>query len=258
VYFRTRRFARYGQLSRLSREEMRPVAADHGEDPDDPAKEDPLDFVLWKPSREGEASWETPWGTGRPGWHIECSAMALHYLGPTLDIHGGGSDLIYPHHENEIAQSEAVTGHGPLARFWVHVAMARLDGTKMSKSLGNLVLVRELRARVNPLAIRHYLLRTHYRDFLDYSENELNASAERVSLLERALATRLPRASDDELASLENRFDEGLADDLDTPTALKALDEAARMVLNTSASATSGSGSAVLRRMAARVGLAEI
>jgi L-cysteine:1D-myo-inositol 2-amino-2-deoxy-alpha-D-glucopyranoside ligase len=258
VYFRVRRFSRYGSFSRLSREEMIAVAADRGEDPTDPAKEDPLDFVLWKPSRVGEASWPSPWGTGRPGWHIECSAMALHYLGPALDIHGGGSDLIFPHHENEIAQSESVTGHVPLARYWLHVEMVRMDGTKMSKSLGNLALVRDLRTRFNPVAIRHYLLNTHYRSLLDYSEDELRASAEQVALLERALATREGRASESEISTLENRFDAALADDLDTPAALNALDAAARVVLDAPSGGVSDDGSPVLWRMAARLGLAEI
>src|SRR5260221_9459514 len=148
-------------------------------------KEDPLAFVLWKPSQMGETSWPSPWGAGRPGWHIECSAMSLHYLGPELDIHGGGTDLIYPHHENEIAQTETATGHAPLARFWMHVEMVRLDGIKMSKSLGNMVFARELRKRVNPMAVRHYLLSTHYREFFDYAENDLGASVERVARLER-------------------------------------------------------------------------
>jgi L-cysteine:1D-myo-inositol 2-amino-2-deoxy-alpha-D-glucopyranoside ligase len=258
VYFRVQRFARYGQFSRLSRAEMLARAADSGEDPNDPAKEDPLDFVLWKPSQPGETAWSSPWGTGRPGWHIECSAMALRYLGPALDVHGGGSDLVYPHHENEIAQSESVTGHAPLARYWVHAAMVRMDGTKMSKSLGNLVLVRDLRARFNPIAIRHYLLGTHYRAELDYSEDQLRASVEQVALLERALTARVPNASEEALTALEQHFDAALADDLDTPAAMNALDAAARRILDVSNGEASGKEPLALRRMATRLGLAEV
>ncbi len=256
VYYRVRSFPSYGSFSRLERSQMIDSARDHGEDPSDPAKEDPLDFVLWKPSQRGEASWASPWGQGRPGWHIECSAMALTYLSPTLDIHGGGSDLIYPHHENEIAQSEAGTGQSPFARFWLHVEMVSLGGVKMSKSLGNLVLIRELRARVNPLAIRHYLLCTHYRSWLDYSEPGLQASVKRIGRLDRALARNDARVDSNLLADLSARFDAALADDLDIPAALAVLDDAAELVLAAPTAATP-TGNSALRDLSARLGFAD-
>ena len=257
VYFRVQSSAKYGILSRLDRDRMLTSADEHGEDTHDSRKEDRLDFVLWKPSQPGETSWASPWGTGRPGWHIECSAMALHYLGPELDIHGGGSDLIYPHHENEIAQSEAATGHAPLARFWIHAAMVRLGDTKMSKSLGNMVFVRDLRKRFDAVAIRHYLLTSHYRAELDYSEDELSQSAARVKRLERALAGSGTRSDSKPLAAREKEFDAALADDLNTPLALKILDTAVDEVLGEEGNADSAASSAVVRRMAARLGLAD-
>jgi cysteinyl-tRNA synthetase len=232
-------------------------ARDHGEDPADPRKEDPLDFVLWKPSQPGESSWPSPWGEGRPGWHIECSAMAVRYLGPALDVHGGGTDLVYPHHENEIAQSVAATGESPFARYWVHVGMARLGGTKMSKSLGNLVLVRDLRQQYDPLVVRHYLLRTHYRDYLDYSEDELRASIEPVERLRQALARNNARIVESRLADVSRRFDAALADDLNTPAALDVLDEAAGLALAAPAAGGEASPAAPLREMATRLGLTQ-
>src|SRR5215510_5083981 len=144
VYFDVSSFERFGQVSHLGREEMLRLAAERGGNIDDPHKRDPLDFVLWQPSAPDEPSWESLWGPGRPGWHIECSALAMRELGTTIDLHGGGSDLIYPHHECEAAQSEAATGE-PFVRHWMHQAMVRMDGEKMSKSLGNLVFVSDLR-----------------------------------------------------------------------------------------------------------------
>ena len=257
VFYRVRRFDGYGGLSRLDRNQMVRLAREHLEDPNDPDKEDPLDFVLWKPSRPGESSWPSPWGPGRPGWHIECSAMALRYLGSEIDIHGGGTDLIYPHHENEIAQSEAGSGRSPFVRFWIHVEMVRLDGVKMSKSLGNLILVRDLRSRVSPMAIRHYLLRTHYRAFLDYADTDLLVSAERMARLDRAQVRSGYRVDAELLAALAGRFDAALADDLDTPAAIDALDAAARLVLAAPSDAEANPADATLRQMASRLGLSD-
>ena len=254
VYYRTGSFPTYGAFSRLDRTQIMDLLRAHREDPSDALKEDPLDFVLWKPSQSGEAAWPSPWGIGRPGWHVECSAMALKYLGDEIDVHGGGSDLIFPHHEDEIAQSEAATGRRPFARFWVHVAMVRLGGIKMSKSLGNLILVQELRSRFNPLALRHYLLSTHYRAYVDYSEERLLASVERVRRLERALAVTETSVDSAMLSAQAARFDAALADDLDTPAALDALDNAVERVL---AAPTGSEKTTLLRQMAARLGLAE-
>ena len=149
IYFRVASFPSFGSLSQLGRPEMLLLAKEHGGNPDDPNKHDPLDFVLWQPSLPDEPAWESRWGPGRPGWHIECSALALRELGETVDVHGGGRDLVFPHHECEAAQSESVTGQ-PFVRHWVHVGLVGLDGTKMSKSLGNLVFVGDLVERAPP------------------------------------------------------------------------------------------------------------
>lgn len=257
VYYRVRSFPAYGKLSKLSPDEMVAVGAERGEDPNDPLKEDARDFLLWKESQPGENSWPGPWGDGRPGWHIECSTMAMKYLGPELDIHGGGTDLIYPHHESEIAQSVAGSGHAPFARFWVHVEMVQMGGVKMSKSLGNLVLVRELRRRYHPSAIRHYVLSTHYRDILEYDEQALRRSAESVARLEEALALAGTDAGRSALGRLADRFDAALADDLETPEALSALDEAVQLALSAPSAEPNPASLAPIRDMAVRLGLAE-
>ena len=162
VYFSVASFERFGSVSHLGRDEMLKLAAERGGKPDDPHKRDPLDFVLWQPSEPDEPSWQSLWGSGRPGWHIECSALALRELGTTIDLHGGGADLIFPHHECETAQSESATGE-PFVRHWMHQAMVRLDGEKMSKSLGNLVFVSDLLDEWDPAAIRLAILAHHYR-----------------------------------------------------------------------------------------------
>jgi L-cysteine:1D-myo-inositol 2-amino-2-deoxy-alpha-D-glucopyranoside ligase len=163
VYFDTAAAGRFDELSGLDRDEMLRQFAEKGGDPDAPGKRDALDFLLWQPSAAEEPFWETPWGSGRPGWHIECSVMASETLGSVIDIHGGGDDLIFPHHSAEILQSEALTRQGPFARFWMHVGMVALGDTKMSKSLGNLVFVSDLLERFEGGAIRRYLLEHHYR-----------------------------------------------------------------------------------------------
>ena len=160
TYFDISTFPDFGKLSHLNEQEMVVLAAERGGRPDDPKQKNPLDFVLWQPSADDEPSWESPFGTGRPGWHIECSAMSMRALGPTIDIHGGGADLIFPHHECEIAQSESVNGE-PFSRYWIHAGLVAYQGTKMSKSLGNLVFVSELRKEIDPRAIRLALMAHH-------------------------------------------------------------------------------------------------
>ncbi len=215
VYFEVATFPRFGELSGYSRDEMLELAAERGGNVDDPNKRDPLDFVLWQPSAEDEPAWESMWGPGRPGWHIECSALCLRELGTTIDLHGGGSDLIFPHHECEAAQSEAATGE-PLVRHWMHQAMVRMDGEKMSKSLGNLVFVSELSKSFHPMAIRLGVLTNHYRTEWEYSD-ELMPDAQRR--WERWLAAgEGTGALDDVRAALD--------DDLDTPAAIAAIDAA--------------------------------
>lgn len=257
VYYRVQSFPEYGVLSKLSPEEMVTVGAERGEDPNDPLKEDPRDFLLWKESQPGENFWPSPWGDGRPGWHIECSTMAMKYLGPQLDIHGGGTDLIYPHHESEIAQSVTHSGHAPFSRYWMHVEMARMGGVKMSKSLGNLVLVRELRKRYSASAIRHYVLSTHYREFLDYDERALEASSAKAARLDEALRLSGTTADERALARLADQFDGAMADDLDTPAALAALDDAVEMILAAPGGERHHRGIATVHDMAVRLGLAE-
>jgi len=178
VYFSVKTFPEYGKLSRRSPEELLAGArVEPGED-----KRDPLDFALWKKAKPGEPAWDSPWGPGRPGWHIECSAMSSRYLGYGFDFHGGGMDLVFPHHENEIAQSEAAEGKGPFVRHWVHHGMITVNGEKMSKSLGNFVTTRELLERYSPEVLRFYVLSVHYRSPLNFSEENMEQAK---SALER-------------------------------------------------------------------------
>src|SRR5947209_11472741 len=179
VYFSVASFDAFGQVSHLSRDQMLPLAAERGGNPDDPAKHDPLDFVLWQPSAPDEPSWPSMWGPGRPGWHIECSALALRELGTTIDLHGGGADLIFPHHECEAAQSEAATGDH-FVRHWMHQALVSYEGEKMSKSLGNLVFVSDLLKEWDPAAIRLAVLAHHYRTPWDWSDDLLVVASERL------------------------------------------------------------------------------
>ena len=227
VYFRVQRFRRYGELSGFSRAEMIEVSRERGADPDDPRKEDPLDFILWQQSAPDEPSWATPWGAGRPGWHVECSAMSYRYLGPRLDIHGGGGDLIYPHHESEIAQSESYTGQRPFARFWVHTGMLRYDGEKMSKSLGNMVFVRDLRRRYSADAIRLTLLGHHYRQSFEYHDAEQEGGQELADRLLAAVREGVTGEADSAVDQLLARGLAALDDDLDTPAAIGVLRELA-------------------------------
>src|SRR3954449_13323350 len=178
VYFEVASFERFGQVSHMDRAEMLSLAAERGGHPEDPNKRDPLDFVLWQPSADDEPSWESLWGPGRPGWHIECSALALRELGTTIDLHGGGTDLIFPHHECERAQSEAATGE-PFVRHWMHQAMVRMDGEKMSKSLGNLVFVSDLLKKWDGAVIRTMLVENHYRTAWEWDEGRMPRAAER-------------------------------------------------------------------------------
>ena len=218
VYFDVSSFERFGQVSHLDRATMLELAAERGGNPDDPNKQDPLDFVLWQPSAPDEPEWQSLWGPGRPGWHIECSALALRELGETIDIHGGGSDLIFPHHECEAAQSEAATG-SRFVRHWIHAGMVRLDGTKMSKSLGNLVFVHDLLKEWHPAAIRLAVISHHYRGDWDWTDDLMPQAAERLE--------RWQAAGDSGGAPALDAVRSALDDDLDTPAAVAAIDEAA-------------------------------
>jgi cysteinyl-tRNA synthetase len=247
VYFEVRRFPTYG---RLSGKNLDALLAGARVDVDE-RKRDPRDFALWKSAKPGEPAWPSPWGPGRPGWHIECSAMAMEYLGESFDIHGGGEDLIFPHHECEIAQSEAATGE-PLARYWLHNGMVNLGAEKMSKSLGNTLTIRDLVARHDPDAMRLYLLGTHYRHPLDFSEEritEAGRALERLAAL-RAEAARLAEMGPpapgpdggllDEVAGLRARFEAAMDDDFNTPQALGALFDLSRALQSARAEVGSG------------------
>lgn len=235
VYFSVETFPSYGKLSRRSIEEMQAGARVEI----DPRKRNPMDFALWKASKKGEPAWESPWGHGRPGWHIECSAMSMRYLGETFDIHGGGKDLTFPHHENEIAQSEAATGK-PFARYFVHNGFVTINGEKMSKSLGNFLTIKEILARHHPEALRLFLLSKHYRSPLDYSEeflNEAETSLDRVyTTLNEALNLGQGAGVSDpkleaalkKIRGVEALFYEAMDDDFNTAQALAHLFEAVR------------------------------
>lgn len=225
VYYAVSSYSRYGQLSRKRLEELRAGARVEVED----AKRDPLDFVLWKTAKPGEPCWDSPWGRGRPGWHIECSAMATSCLGPHLDIHGGGEDLKFPHHENEIAQSEPVTGQ-PFVNLWMHNGFVRVDEEKMSKSLGNFFTVRELLERYPAEAIRYFIVASHYRSPLNYSSQHIESAQASLARLYTALRG-LPAAPAKPLEpTFLARFQAAMDDDFNTAEALAVLFDLAREI----------------------------
>ena len=244
VYYAVESFPRYGELSRLSRDEMLPIANERGNVPHMPGKRDPLDFVLWQPSAPDEPAWPSAWGPGRPGWHIECSAMSMTYLGDRFSVHGGGADLIFPHHESEIAQSEGATGVTPFADFWLHTGMVQHEGEKMSKSLGNLVLVRDLLEKYPATAIRHRLLSCHYRAEPSYDDEGFADAALETERLARACAIGEELAEPPEfvegrerelqpaVAALKHRLLAAMDNDLDTPAALHELGALASLALD--------------------------
>jgi L-cysteine:1D-myo-inositol 2-amino-2-deoxy-alpha-D-glucopyranoside ligase len=220
VFFDVTTFARFGDLSGLGEAEQRALLAERGGDPDDARKRNPLDFVLWQLSGPGEPSWPSPWGPGRPGWHTECSAMARRHLGTTIDLHGGGTDLLYPHHESERAQSEAAN-RAPFVRRWLHTGMVRFRGEKMAKSLGNMVFARDLIGEHDPAAVRLALLDHPWHDEWEFEVAQLEPAAARLAAWRKA-------AGGVEAGALPEAVDRALADDLDTVTAMRAVDELAR------------------------------
>ena len=237
VYFRTRKFAEYGKLSHKNLDDLRSGNRSllvTGED----QKEDPLDFVLWKPKKEGEPYWESPWSQGRPGWHIECSVMAKKYLGEEIDIHAGGEDLIFPHHENEIAQSECCNGK-IFARYWLHNGFLNIDNKKMSKSLGNFFTVREIKDRYDLQVLRFFMLSAHYRSPLNFSAELMEASKNGLDRIVNAVdnlnylqenaavaeLTKQEAAALSEVKAFVERFDEAMDDDLNTADAISVIFE---------------------------------
>ena len=228
VYFDISKFPSFGEVSHYSEEQMIEFARQRGGNVEDPNKRHPLDFVLWHPSADDEPSWDTMWGAGRPGWHIECSALALRELGTTIDLHGGGSDLIFPHHECERAQSEAATGE-PFVRHWMHVAMVYMDGHKMSKSLGNLVFVDKLRTQYDPRSIRLGVIEHHYRTEWEWEDGLMPRNHARL----QAWLSSVGGPAGTVLEEVRERLDE----DLDTPGAVAAIDRAAGSGTDVSAAA---------------------
>jgi len=263
VYFRVSRAREYGRLSGRRLEEMRAGARLDV----DERKEDPADFALWKAAKPGEPSWPSPWGAGRPGWHIECSAMNLRYLGEQIDLHGGGNDLVFPHHENEIAQTESLTGK-PFARYWVHNGMLQLKGEKMSKSLGNLVTVEAFLAQHEADAFRMMVLNSHYRGPLTYTDEVAGQAQAALERLRSGL--RAARPHDDATAAAAQalcgeadaarlRFIEAMEDDFNTPSALAALFDLVRAINQARDGGLSAeelaAGQTVLRELAGVLGL---
>jgi cysteinyl-tRNA synthetase len=226
VYFRVNRSQGYGKLSHRTLDGMMAGARVEV----DQHKEHPMDFVLWKGSKPGEPAWDSPWGPGRPGWHIECTSMSMAYLGDELDIHGGGQDLIFPHHENEIAQSEAFSGHEPFSRYWVHNGLLQLGRDKMSKSLGNLVSVEEALERFDPDSIRLYFLGSHYRSRLSYSDDDCAATQRGMGRLREVLERPSGDSEPLDPTPFQQRFFEAMDDDLNTPRAVAALFDLSREI----------------------------
>ena len=235
TYFDTSTFPDFGKLSHLNEQEMIALAAERGGRPDDPKQHNPLDFVLWQPSADDEPSWESPFGTGRPGWHIECSAMSMRALGPTIDIHGGGADLIFPHHECEIAQSESINGE-PFSRYWIHAGLVAYQGTKMSKSLGNLVFVSELRKEIDPRAIRLALMAHHYRSDFEWFDEEGPRAQRDLELLIRSGGGAQPVSE----GPLIDEVRDALDDDLDTPRVCELLIREAQAIEKGTSSSPQG------------------
>lgn len=240
VYFRTRSFQEYGKLSKKNIDDLEAGARIAVSE----EKEDPMDFVLWKPKKEGEPYWKSPWSEGRPGWHIECSVMSSKYLGEQIDIHGGGEDLIFPHHENEIAQSEAASGK-PFARYWMHNAFLNIDNKKMSKSEGNFFTVREILAQYPPEVLRFFMLNAHYRSPLNFSRDLMEAAKNSLTRIQTAVGQleyllNSGVLKEEGLSSLEQEilkeaegfrvsFDQAMEDDFNTADAITAIFELVRL-----------------------------
>ena len=256
VYFNVDAWAEFGKLSHIPRDQMLPIANERGNIPDDPNKRDPLDFVLWQAQAPGEPAWDSPWGPGRPGWHIECSTMAARFLGDTIDIHGGGADLVFPHHECEIAQAECATGHKPFVRFWLHTAMVRHEGEKMSKSLGNLVMVRDLLETWSPDALRLYLGMHHYREPWSHNLEELQQADQRAQKLRAAVVAEGGAGTALDPAPGQASFEAAMEQDLNTPAALAALEHLADAILEAAGAGRDvRAGQAALRSMGRVFGL---
>ena len=226
VFFAVRTFPEYGKLSNKNIDDLNPGARIAEDD----SKKDPLDFVLWKSAKEGEPSWDSPWGQGRPGWHIECSVMSFENLGEHFDIHGGGPDLLFPHHENEIAQSECASGN-KFANYWLHSGLLKINGEKMSKSLGNFAMLKDLFTSYHPEVIRYYLVSSHYRSSLNFDQESLNQARSALTRLYQAL-TSMEGEGNELDQDMMNQFSFVMNDDLNTPEALSLLFQLAKSINN--------------------------
>lgn len=231
IYFGVSKFKKYGKLSKFSKKQMILISKERGGDPNDPLKKNPLDFILWQRSKENEPSWDAPFGKGRPGWHIECSAMVNKYFGGQIDIHGGGKDLIFPHHENEIAESESYSGKSPFVKYWIHTAMVLCNGEKMSKSLGNLVMIRKLLSKYSPNAIRWVMLSHYYRHPCEFEEKELHTCEDYVREVTVALK-QINKVSISKVKanSYSRDFICIMNDDLNTPKVLQLILRVAKRI----------------------------
>ena len=225
VFFSVRTFPEYGKLSNKNIDELNPGSRIE----EDESKEDPLDFVLWKSAKPNEPSWESPWGPGRPGWHIECSVMSLENLGEHFDIHGGGPDLLFPHHENEIAQSECAS-NCKLANYWMHSGLLKINGEKMSKSLGNFAMLKDLLHSYHPEVIRYYLISSHYRSALNFDNESLGQARSALTRLYQALSLASSNEESDIDGDCVKEFVDSMNDDLNTPEALSTLFRLAKLI----------------------------
>lgn len=256
VYYRVSMEPTYGEMARLDGyEALLKTANERGNNPNDPNKDDPLDFVLWQVGAPDEPKWDSPWGPGRPGWHIECTAMATRYLGPQLDIHGGGRDLIFPHHPSEIVQTEPATGKRPYVRFWMHGGLAWLDGQKMSKSLGNMVFIRDALKEHDADALRWYLLSTPYREDFHYSTEDVCYIDGKVTRMKNALTVASGSGDILDLSVQRGYVLELMDDNLQFHVALGVIDIMGREILEAAqAGGNVHSAQAMLREMAAMLG----
>ena len=228
VFFAVRTFPEYGKLSNKNIDDLNPGARIAEDD----SKRDPLDFVLWKSAKEGEPSWDSPWGQGRPGWHIECSVMSFQNLGKHFDIHGGGPDLLFPHHENEIAQSECASGC-KFANYWLHSGLLKINGEKMSKSLGNFAMLKDLFVSYHPEVLRYYLISSHYRSSLNFDQESLNQARSALARLYQALGS-IEGESNELDQNMMKQFSLVMNDDLNTPEALSLLFQLAKSINSSS------------------------
>ena len=251
VFFAVRTFAEYGKLSNKNIDDLNPGSRIA----EDESKKDPLDFVLWKSAKEGEPSWDSPWGQGRPGWHIECSVMSFQNLGQHFDIHGGGPDLLFPHHENEIAQSECSSG-SKFANYWLHSGLLKINGEKMSKSLGNFAMLKDLFISYHPEVLRYYLISSHYRSSLNFDPESLNQAKSALTRLYQALAS--VEGEGGELDhSMVNQFSVVMNDDLNTPEALSLLFQLAKLINSSSDSIQKIKYGSTLKELSGILGLLE-